>query len=137
MCIVDHFRFVAVLCGDENIELRSGSTSTILSPLYPSNYPNMFTCTWFVTSATESKRPVVEFIVFTTELASDILHIGEGNTFNTTLVSLSGFSAPKKVVSRTVVLWLRFESDQGISDKGFNISLYLVDSDGKFRRAMS
>ncbi|XP_072033167.1 uncharacterized protein [Amphiura filiformis] len=118
------------LCGQESLTISSGSSHTIVSPLYPAHYPNNFMCTWYVTSL-DSGRPAIEFITFKTELPYDVLEIGEGKVMvlNTTLIKLSGFSAPKKVVSREPDMWLRFKSDFGTNDKGFSLRVFSVDSD--------
>nr|XP_043886771.1 CUB and sushi domain-containing protein 1-like [Solea senegalensis] len=103
-------------------EERSSSSGVILSPGFPSNYPNSQTCSWLL-------RMVAGFTIniyvemFHSEKQFDELEIFDGSSGQSPLlVALSGnHSSQLNFTSKTNQLYLRWSTDHATNKRGFKI----------------
>ncbi|XP_054625925.1 CUB and sushi domain-containing protein 1-like isoform X1 [Dunckerocampus dactyliophorus] len=103
-------------------EERSSSSGVILSPMFPSNYPNSQTCSWLL-------RMLPGYIIniyvemFHSEKQFDELEIFDGSSGQSPLlVALSGnHSSQLNFTSKTNQLYLRWSTDHATNKKGFKI----------------
>nr|XP_057944796.1 CUB and sushi domain-containing protein 1-like isoform X2 [Doryrhamphus excisus] len=103
-------------------EERSSSSGVILSPMFPSNYPNSQTCSWLL-------RMLPGYVIniyvemFHSEKQFDELEIFDGSSGQSPLlVALSGnHSSQLNFTSKTNQLYLRWSTDHATNKKGFKI----------------
>uniref|UniRef100_A0A672FLN5 CUB and Sushi multiple domains 1 n=1 Tax=Salarias fasciatus TaxID=181472 RepID=A0A672FLN5_SALFA len=103
-------------------EERFSSSGVILSPGFPSNYPNSQTCSWLL-------RMVQGYIIniyvemFHSEKQFDELEIFDGSSGQSPLlVALSGnHSSQLNFTSKTNQLYLRWSTDHATNKRGFKI----------------
>ncbi|KAM7423965.1 hypothetical protein PAMA_000362 [Pampus argenteus] len=103
-------------------EERSSSSGVILSPGFPSNYPNSQTCSWLL-------HMVPGYIIniyvemFHSEKQFDELEIFDGSSGQSPLlVALSGnHSSQLNFTSKTNQLYLRWSTDHATNKRGFKI----------------
>ncbi|XP_077568652.1 CUB and sushi domain-containing protein 1-like isoform X2 [Stigmatopora nigra] len=103
-------------------EDRSSSSGIILSPMFPSNYPNSQTCSWLLRVFTGY---IINIYVemFHSEKQFDELEIFDGSSGQSPLlVALSGnHSSQLNFTSKTNQLYLRWSTDHATNKKGFKI----------------
>nr|XP_006818365.1 PREDICTED: uncharacterized protein LOC100377183 [Saccoglossus kowalevskii] len=119
-------------CGEpclEYIIFSPGEIVNITSPNYPYYYPGDTECLWIV-SNDGGKSVVVKFLEFKTEMGFDTVSIGVGINSSAPssvrLNSISGTTLPGTYISDDKSIWITFNSDGSVSDKGF----FLMLSDG-------
>uniref|UniRef100_A0A8C5A117 CUB and Sushi multiple domains 1 n=1 Tax=Gadus morhua TaxID=8049 RepID=A0A8C5A117_GADMO len=103
-------------------EDRSASSGVILSPGYPSNYPNSQTCSWLLRMLPGYTINIyVE--IFHSEKQFDELEIFDGSSGQSPLlVALSGnHSSQLNFTSKTNQLYLRWSTDHATNKRGFKI----------------
>ena len=118
------FRFTTVSgCGVTEIHLYRSVKQTLLSPLYPHDYPSNIACTWQVRTANgPSGRPsilVVAIVDFLTEDGTDLVTLkGPGLVLGDTpsgltadQLTLSGTTSVTTVTSLDGQLIITFSSD--------------------------
>ncbi|XP_072039208.1 membrane frizzled-related protein-like [Amphiura filiformis] len=102
-----------VFCTKTTMNITTGESVSIKSPLQPYNYPpNMF-CEWIVTASSYGSI-VVRFLVFRVETIWDNFIIGLGRSVNasTRILQLSGTEAPRiLIVNNSSDIWFLFTSD--------------------------
>ncbi|XP_078449693.1 CUB and sushi domain-containing protein 3 isoform X2 [Lampetra fluviatilis] len=104
-------------------EIRRESSGVILSPGYPSNYPNLQTCGWML--SVEKGYTIMLYVeFFQSEKQYDELEIFDGPTSQgRRLAALSGdYSSPLNVTSASNQMFVRWSADHATSKKGFRIS---------------
>ncbi|XP_072033168.1 bone morphogenetic protein 1-like [Amphiura filiformis] len=117
------------ICGKKDIFLSAGDNVNITSPLFPSQYPMSFECSWFIT-ASDNAYIVVFFVTFTTEIFYDFLEINfePYSKTNRTVITVTGETAPNVLRSNTSELLLHFKSDKSVTDIGFVLEVYWDNS---------
>uniref|UniRef100_A0A8C4GQX0 CUB and sushi domain-containing protein 1 n=1 Tax=Dicentrarchus labrax TaxID=13489 RepID=A0A8C4GQX0_DICLA len=103
-------------------EERSSSSGVILSPGFPSNYPNSQTCSWLLHMVSGYTINIyVE--MFHSEKQFDELEIFDGSSGQSPLlVALSGnHSSQLNFTSKTNQLYLRWSTDHATNKRGFKI----------------
>ncbi|XP_035743302.1 cubilin-like [Vespa mandarinia] len=112
---------VSKVCGGYYVQ-QSG---VIRSPNYPENYPRSKECVWVLEAP---NRQRVTLIVDTFELEShencmfDYLEIRNGGYDNSPLIGrYCGSDIPKQIVSQTNQLYIKFVSDNSLTEAGFSI----------------
>ncbi|KAM6977905.1 CUB and sushi domain-containing protein 1-like [Aplochiton taeniatus] len=103
-------------------EERSWSSGVILSPGFPSNYPNSQTCSWLL-RVLPSYTISIFVEMFHSEKQFDELEIFDGASGQSPLlVALSGnHSTQLNFTSKTHQLFLRWSTDHATSKRGFKI----------------
>ena len=92
-----------------------------MTPNYPSNYEDDIICNWEVTSPI-GKTIRLTFDDFETESSLDDLRIFDRPTPNGNYMEFSGTTVPAFYRSTGNSLYLQFETDQSITEKGFKLS---------------
>ncbi|XP_042541866.1 cubilin [Dipodomys spectabilis] len=111
------------VCGGYSITDSSG---TISSPLYPNKYPNDENCSWILQAQPPFNHITLSFIHFGLESSSnctrDFVEILDGNSLDAPLRGrYCGRSLPHPITSFGNALVLRFVSDAGLTDDGFQV----------------
>ncbi|CAL8403736.1 unnamed protein product, partial [Boreogadus saida] len=103
-------------------EDRSASSGVILSPGYPSNYPNSQTCSWLLRML-PGYTINIYVDIFHSEKQFDELEIFDGSSGQSPLlVALSGnHSSQLNFTSKTNQLYLRWSTDHATNKRGFKI----------------
>lgn len=108
---------------NNNLKLN-GPSGFVMSPMYPSQYPNSMSCTWVI-SVSSGKRILLEFEDFWVDdqqgCEGDYLQIRDGNDKGSTQMGGKhcGNKKPAQVHSTGSHLWLQFMSDAGGTSHGF------------------
>ncbi|TKS70023.1 CUB and sushi domain-containing protein 1 [Collichthys lucidus] len=103
-------------------EERSSSSGVILSPGFPSNYPNSQTCSWLL-HMVPGYTINIYVEMFHSEKQFDELEIFDGSSGQSPLlVALSGnHSSQLNFISKTNQLYLRWSTDHATNKRGFKI----------------
>ncbi|XP_030270316.1 CUB and sushi domain-containing protein 1-like isoform X1 [Sparus aurata] len=103
-------------------EERSSSSGVILSPGFPSNYPNSQTCSWLL-HMVPGYTINIYVEMFHSEKQFDELEIFDGSSGQSPLlVALSGnHSSQLNFTSKTNQLYLRWSTDHATNKRGFKI----------------
>uniref|UniRef100_A0A8D3D8R2 CUB and Sushi multiple domains 1 n=1 Tax=Scophthalmus maximus TaxID=52904 RepID=A0A8D3D8R2_SCOMX len=103
-------------------EERSSSSGVILSPGFPSNYPNSQTCSWLL-QMVPGYTINIYVEMFHSEKQFDELEIFDGSSGQSPLlVALSGnHSSQLNFTSKTNQLYLRWSTDHATNKRGFKI----------------
>ncbi|XP_070827197.1 CUB and sushi domain-containing protein 1a isoform X2 [Chaetodon trifascialis] len=103
-------------------EERSSSSGVILSPGFPSNYPNSQTCSWLL-HMIPGYTISIYVEMFHSEKQFDELEIFDGSSGQSPLlVALSGnHSSQLNFTSKTNQLYLRWSTDHATNKRGFKI----------------
>ncbi|KAJ8041493.1 Hyalin [Holothuria leucospilota] len=122
-------------------------TGTLLSPLFPSPSPDRLFSNFFIVQVPEARSIEFVFDFFCTEPDKDFLYYGVGNSPSVAALpsteGVSFFNGGQTIERGTVTCdsalpnpftiegdsaWFRYDTDQGIMSRGFNLS-YTVDPD--------
>ncbi|KAM7014934.1 CUB and sushi domain-containing protein 1-like [Tautogolabrus adspersus] len=103
-------------------EERASSSGVILSPGFPSNYPNSQTCSWLL-HMVPGYTINIYVEMFHSEKQFDELEIFDGSSGQSPLlVALSGnHSSQLNFTSKTNQLYLRWSTDHATNKRGFKI----------------
>ncbi|KAH9499430.1 Deleted in malignant brain tumors 1 protein, partial [Bulinus truncatus] len=106
-------------------EMLTEPNGVLMSPEYPSNYPNHFHCSWTIV-ADERKQIVLTLEDVNTECNYDYVYVYDGSNNNATL--LNKFCEANNAIlnSTTNVLYILIQSDESVTYKGFNASYYFT-----------
>ncbi|XP_077982027.1 tolloid-like protein 2 [Glandiceps talaboti] len=121
-CCSDYFELCAGDCYDR-INLPQGGQVTVTSPNFPNDYPNDAQCEWIL-YAYQNTPIIVRFQDFYTEPDSDYFFAGNGDypqQSNSVIWAHSGYTAPDDFSSVVPAVWMRFVSDNNVTEKGFEI----------------
>lgn len=105
-------------------------TGWITSPEFPSDYYDNTECIW-VLKLLPGTRAKVTFKSFRTELTYDYVEIRDGEKdysvpFLTPTGGLSGDKSSQSFTASGSVMWIKFHSDNSVSEKGFNLTYEAV-----------
>uniref|UniRef100_A0A8C4QEE5 CUB and Sushi multiple domains 3 n=1 Tax=Eptatretus burgeri TaxID=7764 RepID=A0A8C4QEE5_EPTBU len=118
--IFSHHIYPLTLCPSH--EVRTTSSGVLLSPAYPSSYPNLQTCSWLLRVARGFVIHLhVEF--FQSERQFDELQVHDGPSSDSQRLALltGDYSIPMNMTSSGNELFLHWTSDHATSKKGFRI----------------
>ena len=116
-----------VIATSSCIGTSNNSTNRIMSPGYPSNYPNNVSCSWGIV-AKKGRRLSLRFESFQTESTYDKLAIYDGTNENSIrLETFSGSYFQSGITSSSESFYLEFNSDDDVQFKGFEIEYLLFD----------
>ncbi|XP_033638038.1 uncharacterized protein LOC117298813 isoform X2 [Asterias rubens] len=121
-------------CGKTEIELQNGTqtSSLLLSPNYPENYPNDLACFWRITADADAVISI-EFSLLDLEQNYDNLIIGNGAHASdeaSTIVTLTGKFSSVRVLTQTSEAWSHFKSDGSIAKQGFSCTISQINPNG-------
>ncbi len=104
---------------------------SIVSPLYPDNYPNNIELVWII--QTEMNWTIlISFSNFSTEGGYDYFRAGNGADYTENMFfEWSGNSLPNDQLSTGNIMWLRFTSDSSVTARGFALTAISVAPPGK------
>ncbi|XP_048237900.1 cubilin-like isoform X1 [Haliotis rufescens] len=107
------------------------SFGTINSPGYPGNYPHNRDCVWTVEVA-PAKRIIFTFASLAIEThpncSYDYLELRDGQLDSSTLLNrYCSTTSPAPVQTTGNAAWVKFHSDQSLSDSGFHITYATID----------
>ncbi|GFS02438.1 Tolloid-like protein 1, partial [Elysia marginata] len=105
----------------------SGTSGTVRSPNYPSNYPNNARCQWVIRTS-PGTRVRLSFTYFRLESCpSDYLIVRDGSSSSSSLIGrLCGSYTPRPIVASGNVMYLQFYTDGSVTYRGFSASYYGV-----------
>ncbi len=96
----------------------------ITSLNYPDKYPNDEECVWVMTKDSPNNESTFGSIVlvfddFETE-DLDVVSVGHGSVYlENIILELSAKWVPEAIVTNDVSMWVRFESDDVVTHRGF------------------
>ncbi|XP_070564553.1 cubilin-like [Ptychodera flava] len=115
-------------CGGDH-HVKYESTLYIQSPNYPRDYYNNARCEWNFT-ADAGMLIYVYFRDFTTEESFDWLDLGNGNDrtdLSSRIVHHSGVGTPHPQLSTGQHMWMTFDTDDTVVDRGFLVMFSVVN----------
>lgn len=124
---------------NNNLEL-SGSSGVVLSPLYPSQYPDSISCTWKIT-VPNGKRIRIEFDDFWIDdqrgCHGDYLEVRDGLDTSSPMLGgkYCGNKNPGEIYSTGSSIRLQFVSDASGTSHGFK-ARYAAVSKRKFKKLL-
>ncbi|XP_022097847.1 uncharacterized protein LOC110983154 [Acanthaster planci] len=109
-------------CDESFRDLSSNSIAVITSPGWNEDYryPNRAQCLWNLV-ADVGNRIVLTFLEFSLEEGYDYLYIGNGNGSIDYFIKVTGERFPRSVASRGNTMFVKFFSDEIITDEGFRL----------------
>ncbi|KAI8496088.1 hypothetical protein Bbelb_259290 [Branchiostoma belcheri] len=106
-------------CGGTLTTLNRGN---VTSPNYPNDYGNDMTCEWLIT-VPEGSTIRLEFSSFNTEKYFDILHVYDGDSDTAPRLQIfTGWMLIDPIASSSNTMFLRFVSDDRVTEQGFQFS---------------
>ncbi|XP_038052702.1 uncharacterized protein LOC119725369 [Patiria miniata] len=118
------------ICGETLIDVPLNKLYDLTSPLYHlGTYPAFTDCVWQLrTGTSRDEKIILDILDFHLEQNFDYLHLGVGNDSSTEPVtSLTGSTKILGVQFESDRVWLRLQTDQLVSDKGFHFTLKAVE----------
>ncbi|XP_038064096.1 uncharacterized protein LOC119734628 isoform X4 [Patiria miniata] len=111
---------------DRFVYIKETASARLVSPNYPSSYPDNRDRTWII-QAEEGRKIRISFSSFDTEYRHDYVQAGDGNVSAVNMFfEWSWTRPPPDLVSSGNSMWLKFRSDGSYRRRGFLLSALSV-----------
>ncbi|XP_077987551.1 uncharacterized protein LOC144442158 [Glandiceps talaboti] len=103
-----------------------GSYIEITSINYPDGYESNFHSEWTIYASSNSSNVHVVWEDFCTEMGFDFVSVGNGDIIgeNTVINQFSGCRLPQELYSDEDSIWITFDTDVDIIERGFRVLIY-------------
>ena len=103
----------------------------IISPSYPSNYPNSINSAWILYAPSTMKLRL-DIKDFQLESGYDFATVGNGNVLDRNAIwQRSGSTNLRAIFSQSEAMWVVFTSDSSVTRKGFAFYVKSVSEFGE------
>ncbi|XP_072046447.1 tolloid-like protein 2 [Amphiura filiformis] len=130
-CIDGSDEWFCDYCPNTTITIQQDEVIEIISPFYPSYYPDGVDCFWFVKHEIPNGYLVVSFLTVSLHFEGDVLTIGIGDKIQDSAVifRLSGSAAPRIATVNDSEVWIRFTTNLvgQVNVIGFNLRIEWMD----------